>query len=116
MKVRLESQNGTEGRTTDGNTARFLARMCLYCYRQIQPVHMYKLLLFVFVPCIHFFCRFSFIYYLQVQLMYLNELYRECNRTACACASSGYQALLSDFLSVWEQGYRGPREVDCASS
>ena len=32
----------------------FLARMCLYGYRRIQQVHMYKLFPFVFVPHIHF--------------------------------------------------------------
>ena len=39
--------------------------------------------------------------YLSVlfQLTYLDELYGECSRTACACANSGYQAL---FSSAWE--------------
>ena len=37
--------------------------------------------------------------YLSVlfQLMYLDELYGECNGTARACVNSGYQALFSPF-------------------
>ena len=31
----------------------------------------------------------SLCYYLPVQLMYHNELYRECSGTSCACANSG---------------------------
>jgi len=36
--------------------------------------------------------------YLQVQVMYLDELYRECSGTARTCMNNGYQVLLSDFV------------------
>ena len=38
--------------------------------------------------------------YLQVQVTYLNELYRECSGTACACMNNGYQVFLYDFCQV----------------
>ena len=70
---------------------------------------------FVFIPCIHFgkaeaayrhrglasyvctWCScvlqlyISPCYYLQVQVMYLNELYGKCSGTAHSCPNSGYQ-------------------------
>ena len=98
----------------------YMARTCLHGYQQIWQVHMYEFLPFVFVPHIHFgkaevafcHCRLascsctlqSYILanispcYLQVQVTYLDELYGECSRTACACVNSGYQVLLSDFF------------------
>ena len=88
--------------------------------------HMHEFLLFVSVPRIHFgkseaaYCHnrhasygsawcsctlqshilpnISPCYYLQDQLTYLDELYGECNGTACVCTNSGYQALLSNFF------------------
>ena len=87
---------------------------------------------FVFMPCIHFgkaevayhhrglasyvftWCsctlqsyilpNISPCYYLQVQVTYINELYRECSGTARTCANNGYQVLLSGFSSAWERG------------
>ena len=43
---------------------------------------------------------YSQCYYLQVQVMYLDELYGKCSGTAHSCTNSGYQALLSDFCQA----------------
>ena len=123
--VRLEAKNGTEGRKTDGNTARLYSKDAfVWLPTDTASTHVW-VLPFVFVPHIHFgkagaayrhhglasyvstscsctlqsyiFLNISPCYYLEVWFTYLNELYKEYSGTVCACANSGYQVLLSDF-------------------
>ena len=112
-KVRKPRMACTEGRTTDGSTARLYCKD-MFVWLPTDTASRYVwVLLFVLVPHIHFgkaevaititdlqamflhgvaahcnriFYQNSYLcYYLWVQLTYLNEWYRECSGTARTC-------------------------------
>jgi len=95
----------------------YMARMCLHGYQQIRQVIPFKFVphfgkaeaayrhhrqaTFLHGVAAHCKCiphQIFLRYYLQVQLMYLNELYTECSETARTCANSGYQHAPLQFL------------------
>ena len=101
--VRLESQEW-HWRTDNWwqyNMSIQQGRVCM-----VQQVHMYEFLLFEFVPHIHFrkaYHHCGLASYISTwcsctHCTYLDGLYGECSRSTCACANSGYQVLLSDFV------------------